>query len=127
MKNELQSIVQQVLTQVPTLLAGIPKEGFDYIGSYIKGNISSIFGEGWRFKIHCKPSLAYEGQHKLSIDVIEPEGEYMCTRLLQSGTYKDIEEYLLSPKCEQKIVAVIPEEVETLKDSLFNDRKYLHR
>ena len=127
MNNELQSIVQQVLAQVPTLLTGIPKKGVDYVGSFIKGDLSSVFGQGWSFKIHCKPSLAYEGLHKLSVNVIEPEGRYMCTRLLQSGTYKDMEKFLLSPECEQNIVEVIPEEVDTLKDSLFNDRKYLHR
>lgn len=125
---KLQLIVQQVLTQVPTLLAGIPREGFDYKRSYIEGDISSIFGEGWRFKVQSKPSIVDNDRHWLSIDVIEPEGEYMCsTLLLQTEKYKDIEEFLHSPKCEQEIVEVIPRSVNGLEDSLYDARKYLHR
>lgn len=128
MENKLQSIVQQVLTQVPTLLAGIPETGFDYKRSYIEGDISSIFGEGWRFKIQSKPSIIDKDKHWLSIDVIEPEGEYMCsTLLLQAEKYEDIEEFLHSPKCEQEILRVIPRSVNGLQDSLYDARKYLHR
>lgn len=120
MKNELQSIVQQVLTQVPTLLAGIPKEGFDYHYSYLEGDLSSIYGNGWEFTLISKPS-SHENEiinsyHRLTIDMYHLPSPYKCSRLLKWGTRDEIEEYLCSSQCEEDIINAIPGMVECLED-----------
>ena len=120
MEKELQSIVRQVLAQVPTLLAGIPKEGVDYHYSYLEGDISSIYGEGWEFTLISKPSLCENeianGFHRLTIDMYHLPSPYKCTRLLKRGTRNEIEEYLCSSQCEEDIINAIPNQIECLED-----------
>lgn len=120
MEDKLKAIVQQVIAQSPTLLAGIPEEGLDYKFSYLEGDLSSIYGEGWEFTLNAQPALLENeiaaGHHRLGIDMYHMPFPYKCIRLLKLGTRDEIEEYLNSPQCEEDIINAIPSLVECLKD-----------